>query len=273
VRCLQQQQRLPYGQQHAVVACKDSCHVLGRVAARLLASGPTRYTTTTSTSPLPPGSAGDGGQQLGRRGPHQAAQPGHAAGCAAGTWRLAAAGGPLAALRMGGSSGWGAPHTKSWRQARDVLTTPCAEPFLGLPLWVTAGPDLPTRPHPHLTPLSTRQQTPPSHPSPPHPTHTHSPLPQPVPAEWNAFCYVYEGRGRIGDKAAQPEHAYVLHNEGDTVRGRPPPVCAACWAAPRSSAALPAGLLAYVCCAAVCASRCALPAALRCGRLLVRDQP
>lgn len=29
--------------------------------------------------------------------------------------------------------------------------------------------------------------------------------------------YVYEGAGRIGDKAAQPEHAYVLHNEGDTV--------------------------------------------------------
>ena len=29
--------------------------------------------------------------------------------------------------------------------------------------------------------------------------------------------YVYEGSGRIGDKAAQIEHAYVLHNEGDTV--------------------------------------------------------
>lgn len=29
--------------------------------------------------------------------------------------------------------------------------------------------------------------------------------------------YVYEGAGRIGDKAAQIEHAYVLHNEGDTV--------------------------------------------------------
>lgn len=40
---------------------------------------------------------------------------------------------------------------------------------------------------------------------------------QAVPAEWNGFCYVYEGRGRIGDKAAQAEHAYVLHNEGDTV--------------------------------------------------------
>ncbi|KAI7838766.1 hypothetical protein COHA_007559 [Chlorella ohadii] len=39
-----------------------------------------------------------------------------------------------------------------------------------------------------------------------------------VPTEWNGFAYVYEGAGRIGDKAAQPEHAYVLHNEGDTVQ-------------------------------------------------------
>lgn len=46
-----------------------------------------------------------------------------------------------------------------------------------------------------------------------------SPLPwsQHVPAEYSAFCYVYEGEGRIGDKAARPEHAYVLQNEGDTV--------------------------------------------------------
>ena len=29
---------------------------------------------------------------------------------------------------------------------------------------------------------------------------------------------MYEGSGRIGDKAAQPEHAFVLHNEGDTVQ-------------------------------------------------------
>ena len=47
----------------------------------------------------------------------------------------------------------------------------------------------------------------------------HLPL-QHVPEEWNGFAYVYEGKGRIGDKAAQPEHAYVLHNEGDTVRAR-----------------------------------------------------
>ncbi|PSC74518.1 Pirin [Micractinium conductrix] len=39
----------------------------------------------------------------------------------------------------------------------------------------------------------------------------------PVPEAWNGFCYVYEGSGRIGDKAAQGQHAYVLHNEGDTV--------------------------------------------------------
>jgi hypothetical protein len=41
-----------------------------------------------------------------------------------------------------------------------------------------------------------------------------------VPEEWNGLAYVYEGKGQIGDKAAQPEHAYVLHNEGDTVRRR-----------------------------------------------------
>ena len=41
-----------------------------------------------------------------------------------------------------------------------------------------------------------------------------------MPAEWNGFAYVYEGKGRIGDKAAQPENLYSFHNEGDTVRGR-----------------------------------------------------
>lgn len=43
-------------------------------------------------------------------------------------------------------------------------------------------------------------------------------LAQHVPEAWNGFAYVYEGKGRIGDKSAQPEHAYVLHNEGDTVQ-------------------------------------------------------
>lgn len=40
---------------------------------------------------------------------------------------------------------------------------------------------------------------------------------QHVPEAWNGFAYVYEGKGRIGDKNAQEEHAYILHNEGDTV--------------------------------------------------------
>lgn len=40
---------------------------------------------------------------------------------------------------------------------------------------------------------------------------------QHVPEAWNGFAYVYGGKGRIGDKSAQEEHAYVLHNEGDTV--------------------------------------------------------
>ncbi|KAL4858288.1 Pirin-like protein [Chlorella vulgaris] len=43
-------------------------------------------------------------------------------------------------------------------------------------------------------------------------------LAQHVPEEWNCFAYVYDGKGRIGDKAVEPQTAYVLHNEGDTVQ-------------------------------------------------------
>ena len=38
-----------------------------------------------------------------------------------------------------------------------------------------------------------------------------------VPTEWNGMAYCYEGSGRIGDKQAQLQHAYVLANEGDQV--------------------------------------------------------
>lgn len=34
------------------------------------------------------------------------------------------------------------------------------------------------------------------------------------------MAYVYEGTGRIGDKSAEVQHAYVLQNEGDVVEAQ-----------------------------------------------------
>lgn len=122
--------------------------------------------------------ARDGGRDDGRQGAHQAAQPGHAARRAAGPWRRVVAGG------VGAEEG---VAVLCWRACwhRQLQRSSAAEN--------RSTADLSALPS---SPLNSQH----------------------VPPEWNALCYCYEGAGRISDKAAQPEHAYVLHNEGDTVR-------------------------------------------------------
>lgn len=36
-------------------------------------------------------------------------------------------------------------------------------------------------------------------------------------SEWNAFAYVYQGSGKLGEKNASMQHAYIFSNAGDTV--------------------------------------------------------
>lgn len=36
-------------------------------------------------------------------------------------------------------------------------------------------------------------------------------------SEWNAFAYVYQGSGKLDDKNASMQHAYIFSNAGDTV--------------------------------------------------------
>ena len=76
-----------------------------------------------SCPPLPaPRSARDGGQQPGRGRAHQAAQPGAAAGCAAGTRRAA---GPGEAMHAAGGRGWEGPQPAAMPRCADLLCRAC----------------------------------------------------------------------------------------------------------------------------------------------------
>jgi redox-sensitive bicupin YhaK (pirin superfamily) len=40
---------------------------------------------------------------------------------------------------------------------------------------------------------------------------------QPIPAEWNAFAYVYEGSGRLSGESVSTQHSYVFGTDGDEI--------------------------------------------------------